>query len=275
MSCNCVGYTNAGLMGGAYNDAVLDGGYMLNPTNLNKTYMQALITQAESETPGTMDALRRLQATRSRPKKTPTLSPAKKRALLAKMNGKGFLGKIIGWALKGNFKRIKELIQTKKDQKAEIERLKAKKAAQGGSLGPKSTFNDLVAETVAQIKAAQGKGALSEEEILERFRPWHTRPAKNPMVGNVNTALMKKKLAEGEIPDIIAKPHRTGGVGSTRKRSMGAGKQCMGGSKLKKFFSDLKTLFGTPIMPLNIALLVKKKQREAEIEKLKKEVGEA
>lgn len=269
MSCNCAGYTNAGLMGGAYNDAVLDGGYMLNPTNLNKTYLQTLLSQAESETPGTMDALRRLQAARTRPKKSSvsTLTPAKKRALLAKMSGKGFLAKLIGWAVKGNINRWKWLHQTKKDQNAEIERLKA-------------------------LKAAQGKGV---EDIIGA--PWLQRPAKNPMVG-VNPAGYKKKLEEklkawqiGEdinkrrvnldelIPEDVAsmaaKARPTGGVGSTRKRTMGAGKQCMGGSKFKKFLSDLKTLFGTPIMPLNIALLVKKKKREAEIEKLKKEVGEA
>lgn len=260
-------------MGGAYNDAALDGGYMLNPISLNKTYMQALLTQAESETPGTMDALRRLQAARSRPKKssTSTLTPAKKRALMSKLSGKGFLAKLLGWAVKGNINRWKWLHQTKKDQNAELERLKA-------------------------LKAAQGKGV---EDIIGH--QW--RPAKNPMEGKVGEALAIKKLEEklkawrksksfvGEdinkyrvnldelIPEdvssMVAKARRTGGVGSTRKKTMGAGKQCMGGSKLKKFFSDLKTLFGTPIMPLNIALLVKKKKREAEIERLKKEVGEA
>lgn len=57
-----------------------------------------------------------------------------------------------------------------------------------------------------------------------------------------------------------------------KKAEMG-GKRIRGGS-FKSFISDVKTLFGTPIMPLNVALLIKKKQREKEIAKLKKEVGE-
>lgn len=57
-----------------------------------------------------------------------------------------------------------------------------------------------------------------------------------------------------------------------KKAAMG-GKRVRGGS-FKSFISDVKTLFSTPIMPLNVALLIKKKQREKEIAKLKKEVGE-
>lgn len=57
-----------------------------------------------------------------------------------------------------------------------------------------------------------------------------------------------------------------------KKAEMG-GKRIRGGS-FKSFISDLRTMFATPLIPLNVALLIKKKQREKEIAKLKKEVGE-
>lgn len=285
MSCNCAGYTNAGLMGGAYNDAALDGGYMLNPTQTNKTYLQALLSQAETDTPGVSDALKRIQARRT-PKTKHTLTAAQRRALVSKLSGKGFLAKLLAWAVKGNIKRWIWLHQNKKEQEAELERLKAQKAAQGTGAG----ISDGV------------------------YKPWHMKPAPNPMAGKVESPILKQLLEEAKDkivdidpatlkkrkktptltdiwkgldpkPPVKPKPRRTGSYVDEYGRFVAikgrgrAGKRCAGGGKfldgLKKFISDVKTLTGTPILPLNIALLVKKKKREAEIEKLKKELGEA
>ena len=174
----------------SYNNAALVGGSIFAPNTANKTYLQALMLNADNEVPGTLDALKRIQAKRIKGKKparssasSEKLSPALRAALYKKTpSGGSLIGAIIKFGIKGGIKRIKEVFGARKEQKAELARLKAKKAQMGG-------------------------------------------------------------------------------------------KRIRGGS-FKSFLSDLKTMLATPIMPLNVALLVKKKQREKEIAKLKKEVGE-
>jgi len=174
----------------SYNNAALVGGSIFAPNTANRTYLQALMLNADNEVPGTLDALKRIQAKRIKGKKparssasSEKLSPALRAALNRKTaSGGSLIGAIIKFGIQGGIKRLKEVFGARKEQKAELARLRAKKAQMGG-------------------------------------------------------------------------------------------KRIRGGS-FKSFLSDLKTMFATPIMPLNVALLVKKKQREKEIAKLKKEVGE-
>lgn len=157
-------YTNAALLGGG----VADDPYA---KAIGKNLPGMILDD------DVLDAYKRLVSSRQK-----KVKPTTKITRRTKTKGGGFLGALIKFGIMGGIKRLKEVFGARKEQKAEIERLRAKKAAMGG-------------------------------------------------------------------------------------------KRIRGGS-FKSFISDLKTMFATPIMPLNVALLIKKKQREKEIAKLKKEVGE-
>ena len=157
-------YTNAALLGGG----VADDPYA---KAIGKNLPGVILDD------DVLDAYKRLVSSRQK-----KVKPTTKITRRTKTKGGGFLGALIKFGIMGGIKRLKEVFGNRKEQKAEIERLRAKKAAMGG-------------------------------------------------------------------------------------------KRIRGGS-FKSFISDLKTMFATPLIPLNVALLVKKKQREKEIAKLKKEVGE-